>query len=102
MFLLLLVLIPLIGIFILLGTLTYNVTVQNTRLLKITALAATIIDLIISLIIYILFDYSSKEFQFVQEHYQVSYFDFYLGIDGLSIYFVLLTTIIMPISIISN
>jgi NADH-ubiquinone oxidoreductase chain 4 len=102
MFLLLLVLVPLIGIFILLGALTYNVTAQNTKLLKITALAATIIDLIISLIIYILFDYSSKEFQFVQEHYQVSYFDFYLGIDGLSIYFVLLTTIIIPISIISN
>src|SRR5271168_1679400 len=102
MFLLLLVLIPLIGIFILSAALTYNVTVRNTKLLKITALAVTIVDLIISLIIYILFDCSSKQFQFVQEHYQVSYFDFYLGIDGLSIYFVLLTTIIIPISIISN
>src|SRR5438552_16413605 len=102
MFLLLLALIPLIAIFILLGALTYNITEQNIKLLKITALVATIIDLIISLIIYILFDCSSKQFQFVQEHYQVNYFDFYLGIDGLSIYFVLLTTIIMPISIISN
>jgi NADH-ubiquinone oxidoreductase chain 4 len=102
MFLLLLVLIPLIGIFILCAALTYDITVQNTKLLKITALAVTIVDLIISLIVYILFDCSSKQFQFVQEHYQISYFDFYLGIDGLSIYFVLLTTIIMPISIISN
>jgi len=101
-FLLLLVLIPLIAIFILLGALTYNITEKNTKLLKITALAATIIDLILSLVIYILFDCSSKQLQFVQEHYQVNYFDFYLGIDGLSIYFVLLTTIIMPISIISN
>src|ERR1700735_2594243 len=98
MFLLLLVLIPLIGIFILSAALTYNITARNTKLLKITALAITIVDLII----YILFDCSSKQFQFVQEHYQVSYFDFYLGIDGLSIYFVLLTTIIIPISIISN
>jgi NADH-ubiquinone oxidoreductase chain 4 len=104
MFLLLLVLIPLIGIFILSAALTYNITARNTttKLLKITALAITIIDLIISLIIYILFDCSNKQFQFVQEHYQISYFDFYLGIDGLSIYFVLLTTIIIPISIISN
>jgi NADH-ubiquinone oxidoreductase chain 4 len=102
MFLLLLILIPLIGIFILSVALTYNITAHNTKLLKITALAVTIVDLIISLIIYILFDCSSKQFQFVQEHYQISYFDFYLGIDGLSIYFVLLTTIIMPISIISN
>src|SRR5919109_2152638 len=101
MFLLLLVLIPLIGIFILSVVLTYN-TVCNTKFLKTITLAVTIIDLIISLIIYILFDYSNKQFQFVQEHYQISYFDFYLGIDGLSIYFVLLTTIIIPISIISN
>src|SRR5438045_3680568 len=102
MFLLLLVLIPLIGIFILSVASTYNITVYNTKLLKIIALSVSIIYLIISLIIYILFDYSNKQFQFVQEHYQISYFDFYLGIDGLSIYFVLLTTIIIPISIISN
>ena len=102
MFLLILVLVPLIGIFILSAALTYNITPENTRLLKVTALTITIVDLIISLIIYILFDCSSKQFQFVQEHYQISYFDFYLGVDGLSIYFVLLTTIIIPISIISN
>ena len=51
---------------------------------------------------FILFDCSSKQFQFIQEHYEISYFDLYLGIDGLSIYFVLLTTIIMPIALISN
>ncbi len=101
MLLLILVLVPLIGIFILCATLTYN-SVQNTKILKITALGVTIVDLIISLIIYILFDCSSKQFQFVQEHYQIGYFDFYLGVDGLSIYFVLLTTLIIPISLISN
>ena len=93
---------PLIGIFILCAALTYNNTVLNEKLLKITALAVTLVDLIISLIIYILFDCSSKQFQFVQEHYQISFFDFYLGVDGLSIYFILLTTIIMPVSLISN
>src|SRR5947209_18124043 len=102
MHLLLLVLIPFIGIFLLSAALTYNVTPRNTKLLKITALNITIVDLIISLIIYILFDFSCTQFQFVQEHYQISYFDLYLGVDGLSIYFVLLTTIIIPISIISN
>jgi NADH-ubiquinone oxidoreductase chain 4 len=49
-----------------------------------------------------LFDFSNKQFQFVQEYHQVNFFDFYLGVDGLSIYFVLLTTIIMPISLLSN
>lgn len=100
--LLTLILIPLIGIFILSATISYDATAGNAKILKFTALAITIFDLIVSLIIFILFDSSSKQFQFVQEHYEISYFDFYLGIDGLSIYFVLLTTIIMPIALISN
>jgi NADH:ubiquinone oxidoreductase subunit 4 (subunit M) len=100
--LLTLILIPLIGIFILSAIISYDITSNNIKILKLTALAITILDLIVSLIIFILFDCSSKQFQFVQEHYEISYFDFYLGIDGLSIYFVLLTTIIMPIALISN
>jgi NADH-ubiquinone oxidoreductase chain 4 len=48
------------------------------------------------------FDFSNNQFQFIQEYHKVNYFDFYLGIDGLSIYFILLTTIIMPISLLSN
>jgi NADH-ubiquinone oxidoreductase chain 4 len=49
-----------------------------------------------------MFDYSNSQFQFVQEYYNLSVFDFYLGLDGLSIYFVLLTTIITPIALLSN
>ena len=75
---------------------------DNLNLIKEISLTVTVIDLIISLVIWLLFDNSSKHFQFVQEHYTIGYYDFYLGIDGLSIYFILLTTLIMPISIISN
>nr|YP_009642653.1 NADH dehydrogenase subunit 4 [Phlyctis petraea]QCI56405.1 NADH dehydrogenase subunit 4 [Phlyctis petraea] len=49
-----------------------------------------------------MFDFSSNQFQFVQEYHEINSFDFYLGVDGLSIYFVLLTTIIIPISLLSN
>lgn len=49
-----------------------------------------------------MFDFSSKQFQFIEEQYQINYFDIYLGVDGLSIYFVILTTIIMPIALLSN
>ena len=69
---------------------------------KITAFITSIFNLIISLVIFILFDFSSNQFQFVQEHYDMNFFDVYLGVDGISIYFVLLTTIIMPIAILSN
>lgn len=96
-----LILIPMLGIFIIFIYYSYT-TQENTKILKIIALTVTIIDLIISLIIWLLFNNTSKHFQFVQEQYKIGYYDFYLGIDGLSIYFVLLTTLIMPISIISN
>ena len=101
MFLLILILLPLLGVFIISANLTFNLP-HNTKVMKITALTITILDFIISLFVYLLFDNSSKQFQFIQEQYQTNYFDFYLGVDGLSIYFVLLTTLIMPISLISN
>jgi NADH-ubiquinone oxidoreductase chain 4 len=65
-------------------------------------LITTIINLIISLFMFIIFDFSGKHFQFIEEQYKINYFDIYLGVDGLSIYFVLLTTIIMPIALLSN
>jgi len=104
MILLALILVPLYGIFIIFSQFSYNKQDENDNLkvLKIIGLTVTIIDLIISLVIWLLFDNTSKHFQFVQEHYIIGYYDFYLGIDGLSMYFILLTTLIMPISIISN
>jgi len=101
MLLLTLILIPLIGIFLVSFYLSFDIG-ENSKIVKSTALFATIIDLIISLIVWVLFDNSSKHFQFIQEHYTIGHYDFYLGVDGLSIYFVLLTTFIMPIAIISN
>lgn len=74
----------------------------NVKSVKFIGLGFTILNLIISIFIYILYDFSGKQFQFVQEKYEISNYDFFLGLDGLSIYFVLLTTIIMPIALISN
>jgi NADH-ubiquinone oxidoreductase chain 4 len=102
MLLLLLLLIPIIGIFLISATMSYDSSNSNIRRIKFTALGTSTLNLIISLVIFILFDFSTNQFQFVQEYHQISSFDFYLGIDGLSIYFVLLTTLIMPISLLSN
>jgi len=102
MLLISLLLVPLIGIFIISTVISYELTDLNMRRIKIIALGTSIFNLFISLIIYILFDFSNKQFQFVQEYHQVNFFDFYLGLDGLSIYFVLLTTIIMPIALLAN
>jgi NADH:ubiquinone oxidoreductase subunit 4 (subunit M) len=102
MLLSLLLITPLIGIFIISTGMSYELSALNIRRIKTTALATSIVNLFISLIVFILFDFSTNQFQFVQEYHQISSYDFYLGVDGLSIYFVLLTTIIMPIALLSN
>lgn len=102
MLLITLLVIPLLGIFIISTGMTYEPSsVETTRIKKI-ALSTSIVNLLLSLVVFILFDFSSNQFQFVQEYHKISYFDFYLGLDGLSIYFVLLTTIITPIALLSN
>jgi NADH:ubiquinone oxidoreductase subunit 4 (subunit M) len=102
MLLSLLLLIPLIGIFVICTSISYNLTPLNIKRIKFIALSTSIINLFISLIIFILFDFSTNQFQFVQEYYHINSYDFYLGVDGLSIYFVLLTTIIIPVALLSN
>lgn len=101
MLLTLLLLVPLIAIFFV-STSYNNNSVLNLKQVKVIGLSASVINLFISFIVFILFNFSSNQFQFVQEHHSISNFDFYLGVDGISIYFVLLTTIIMPISLLSN
>jgi NADH:ubiquinone oxidoreductase subunit 4 (subunit M) len=115
----LLLLVPVAGIF-LISTTMFNDNSNNLVLsqikpltayglenkpavrIKITGLVTSLINLFISLIVFIFFNFSSNQFQFVQEYHNISNFDFYLGVDGISIYFVLLTTFIMPIALLSN
>ena len=102
----LLLLVPITGIFLIMTTMSgaenQNTSSQNTIRIRQTGLVVSIINLFISFIVFIFFNFSSNQFQFVQEYHSISSFDFYLGVDGISIYFVLLTTIIMPIAILSN
>src|ERR1700675_934293 len=94
MLLLLLLLIPIVGIFIISTGMSYELSGPNVKRIKTVALSTSIVNLFVSLIVFILFDFSTNQFQFVQEYHQISSYDFYLGVDGISIYFVLLTTII--------
>lgn len=119
MILLTLLLIPILGIFIILTGLfnvslatngnisssedkTFTTGLNRLKTIKTIALTVSIINLIVSLLLFIFFDYSSNQFQFVQEYHEISQFHIYLGVDGLSIYFVLLTTLITPIALLSN
>ena len=94
--------VPLLGVFLISSTINYEFKGEKSIYPKLIAFGTSILNFFISLVIYILFDFSNNQFQFVQEQYELSFFDLYLGIDGISIYFVLLTTLIMPLALLSN
>src|ERR1700761_1528950 len=76
--------------------------IKDIKHIKLIGLITTVLNFLISLIIFILFDYSNIEYQFIQNVYNSNAFNIYLGIDGISIYFILLTTFISPIVLLSN
>ena len=95
-----LLLIPIVGT---ITVTSLNSFVKNSALyIKSIGLISSVLTLLLSLFIFIFFDFSSNQFQFIQQHFNVQIFDIYLGLDGISIYFVLLTTLIMPIALLSN
>ncbi len=94
-----LLLAPLVGGFFLLF-----IDKEKTSLIKYFGLAVTLIAFVISLILYFKFDSSNPNFQFndkIQwiDNLNISY---HVGIDGLSLLLVLLTTFITPLTLISS
>lgn len=98
--LILLLLIPIIGI-ILLITIPED-TIENKIRMKRITLISMIINFWISIYIWLEFDSSTIQYQFVYEFINLSYCHLNIGIDGISLYFLLLTTFISPIAILSN
>jgi NADH-ubiquinone oxidoreductase chain 4 len=91
------VLLPLLGIIFL-------SSINRTRInnIKTFSLFISILTLCVSLLMYIFFDNSNVDYQFIQEITEINGLNIYIGIDGISIYFILLTTFITPIVILSN
>jgi len=90
-----LLLIPLIGILII-------TTDYFKKDVQYIGLFISILNLILSLIIFITYDFSNIDYQFIQEINEFNGLNIYMGIDGISIYFVLLTTLITPLVLLSN
>ena len=95
-----LLIIPIIGA--LLTTLVPETTPSNKQKIKNIGIGTAMINFFLSIIIFVLFDSSTNEYQFVTQFSQISFCEFNVGLDGISIYFVLLTTFITPIALISN
>lgn len=96
----LLLLIPILGSLILIPM--QEDSIESQSKMKKIALITSLINFIISIIIWLEFDSNTTQYQFVYEFNQLSFCHFNVGIDGISIYFVLLTTFVTPIAILSN
>ena len=93
--------IPLIGALFIFVTRGSQKNVEKNS--KYVAIFCSLANFLLSLLLLYLFDKSTSEFQFVEEKNWINGFiNFRLGIDGISILFILLTTFIVPVCIFSG
>ncbi len=74
---------------------------NEARSSKYIALFVSFLNLFLSLYLWYLFDQSISIFQFVENREWLGFINYKVGIDGISILFVILTTFITPLCIIS-
>lgn len=67
-----------------------------------TALYTTIFTFAISLLIWINFDPRTADFQFLEDAAWIGPFRYKMGVDGISMLFVILTTFLMPLCILAS
>jgi NADH-quinone oxidoreductase subunit M len=92
-----LILLPTIGALFLLFSKDKN---SNTD--KYVALFTSFVNFLISIYLWTLFDPTTSNFQFIEDReWLKGFIDYKVGIDGISILFIILTTLITPLCIIS-
>jgi len=76
-------------------------SIQN---MTVMAFWTTIINFLVSLVVLYGFDFSDTGFQFVENHIWISQFDigYRVGIDGISLLMIVLTTALMPVCILCS
>jgi len=91
---------PLIGsIFIFLIKDSSDKSINNA---KYVAIFTSFVNFLLSIFLWFSFDTSTADFQFIENKQWVrGYFNFKFGVDGISILFILLTTFITPLCILS-
>jgi proton-translocating NADH-quinone oxidoreductase chain M len=92
-------LLPLIGAIIILF-----INDTNVRLIKNVALAFSMASFTLSTFLWVLFDRSTAKFQFVEEFLWIpsSNINFFIGVDGISLFFILLTTLLVPLCLLAS
>ena len=94
-----LILLPSIGALFLFFT---RSTEEKSITVKYVALFTSLVNFFLSIYLWILFDHTTSEFQFVEDRIWIEdLINYKVGIDGISILFIILTTFITPLCIIS-
>ena len=92
---------PLVGVALL--SLINSTTANGERNLKQTALWVVCLNFIVSIAMLINFDQSDPNFQFTESYFWLnSGISYHLGVDGISILLIILTTFLMPFCILAS
>ena len=94
-----LILLPTIGSIFLLFSKNNS---ENNFTIKYVALFTSVVNFLLSIYLWSLFDSNTSEFQFIEDRsWLVGLVNYKVGVDGISILFIILTTFITPLCIIS-
>ena len=94
-----LILLPSIGALFLLFTRSKS---ENKITVKYVALFTSLVNFFLSIYLWFLFDQTTSAFQFVEDRVWIEgLINYKVGVDGISILFIILTTFITPLCIIS-
>ena len=92
--------IPLIGAFFIFATTGVQKNVEKNS--KYVAIFSSLTNFLLSIFLWYSFDTTTADFQFVEKKkWMEGFINFQLGVDGISILFILLTTFIAPVCIFS-
>jgi NADH-quinone oxidoreductase subunit M len=92
---------PLAGAAIIFFFIHGNTEAHRKNILNVS-LGVTLLTFVVSLLIWWNFDLENPGFQFVEEPVDLGFMTYSMGVDGISMLFVILTTFLMPICILAS
>jgi proton-translocating NADH-quinone oxidoreductase chain M len=90
---------PLFGMIVL-----FFIPDNNPDLQKNVGLSTSLLTFLLSILLWLKFDMSTPKYQFVEKFFSVPYSNMhvYLGVDGISLFFILLTTFLIPVCLLAS
>jgi NADH-ubiquinone oxidoreductase chain 4 len=96
----LILLIPMMGLLIL--VVIDETTSSGADQVKKVTLFTTVVTFIFSVVLWLQFDPSSTQYQLVQDYTTIGFIHLHVGVDGISLYYVILTTLLTPVCILAS